>query len=169
MDNQKQKNTIQFLYFMLIVSTILSFVPIMSAQVGSLALLFTVLIAAYFYRGKDSEDGLLFNHMTYLIGTIWIGTGALVIGIIAAGLWLYAHGDHAALHAIVSNLQNGVMMSESDLMRIFRDYFMENKNLIVLSSLVTIGPAMLYFVYRIANGLSRAMRGYRIANPKSWL
>ena len=38
-----------------------------------------------------------------------------------------------------------------------------------LTRLVAIGPAILYFVYRVVNGMSRAAKGYRIANPKSWL
>ncbi len=154
---------------MLVLSTFTSFVPLTLAQILSLVLLIVVLVAAYIYRAKDNEDGLLYNHMTYLIGTIWIGTSLLTIGILAASTWIYLQGDHSLLNQVASDLQNGRMLTEEDLWAIFMQYMAANKNLLVLSSIVTIGPAVLYFVYRVANGYSRACKGYRIANPKSWL
>jgi len=169
METQKQKSTINSLYALLILSTILSFVPFMAAQAFSLILLTVVLIAAYIYRFKDKEDGLLYNHMTYLIGTIWIGTTVIVLGIVAAGLWVYMKGDHAIIHDLMTQAQGGYIPGEDEASSIMINYMTANKSLLVTASLVTIGPAILYFVYRIANGFSRALRGYRIANPKSWM
>lgn len=31
------------------------------------------------------------------------------------------------------------------------------------------GPIILYFVYRLANGLSRALKGHRIGNVNKWI
>lgn len=169
MDIQKQKGIINALYIMLILSTILSFVPVAAAQIGSLALIFAVLIGAYYYKAKDSEDGLLHNHMTYLIGTVWIGGAFLVIGMIAAAIWISGQSDNTALDNIIQQMSNGVMLDEAMLKSALTQYITDNQSLLLRVTLLTIGPAILYFVYRIANGYARALRGYRIAKPKSWL
>lgn len=169
MENKDQKNTINTLYVMLVLSTILSFVPMMIAQSFSLILLIIVLIGAYYYRSRDNEDGLLYNHMTYMIGTIWIGTSFIVLGIIMAGLWIYQNGDHSIIDNTIAQIQSGTMIDEAALNTIMLDYMKANYPLLMKTSLVTIGPAILYFVYRVGNGFARSLKGYRIANPKSWL
>lgn len=169
MDIAKQKQTINVLYIFLIISTVLGFVPMISAQIMSIALIIAVLIAAYYYRFRDDEDGLLFNHMTYLIGTIWIGSTFLVLGIFAAGGWLYLQGDHSVIHEAANQIANGVVPSEASLMLLTGQYMQANKSLLIMATATFVGPTILYFIYRVANGYSRAMKGYRIAKPKSWL
>lgn len=169
MDTKQQKNTINILYFFLIFSTILSFVPTAEGQVGSLALILITLLSAYYYRGRDKEDGLLYNHMTYMIGTIWIGGAFILLGMILFGIWVFLKGDHSVIHQTVQQIQSGRMFDEAALYAVMQDYIASNKNFLIMASLPTIGPAMLYFVYRVANGFARAAKGYRIANPKSWL
>ena len=169
MENTPHKNTINALYIMLVISTVLGFVPSITAFLLSMALWFLVLVAAYIYRAKDKEDGLLHNHMTYLIGTIWIGTSFIVLASIVGGYWIWSQGDSTAFEAFATSLESGAVPSEDDMMNTLTDYYMANNSLILKVSLVTIAPAVLYFVYRISNGFSRACKGYRIANPKSWL
>ena len=169
MESTPHKNTINALYILLVISTVLGFVPNMTAFMFSLALWLLVLIAAYIYRAKDKEDGLLRNHMTYLIGTIWIGTGFIVLASIAGGYWIWSQGDSTAFDAFATSLESGMVPSEDAMMDTMNDYYMANSALILKVSLFTIAPAVLYFVYRIGNGFSRAWKGYRIANPKSWL
>lgn len=169
MDTQKQKTTINTLYFMLVLSTIFSFIPFMSAQLLSLALIIVVLFAGYYYRGRDTEDGLMYNHMTYMIGTVWIGGGFLLLGMFAAAGLVFMEGNHSVIDAALVQVDGGFIPTEAELTKIMTEYMMSNKDLILTSSLITIGPAILYFVYRVANGFSRACKGYRIANPKSWL
>lgn len=169
MDTEKQKQTITALYIFLIASTILGCMPNVTCALFSLVLFFTVLIAAYWYRFRDKEDGLLFNHMTYLIGTVWIGSTFLAIGVCVAGYLVYAKGDHSVIHNALDQILNGVMMDESALYGVIMNYISINRDLMVSASLPTIVPALLYLVYRIANGFSRGAKGYRIANPKSWL
>lgn len=166
---EKQKKTINTLYFILILSTILSFVPESIAQTVSLVLVIVVLIAAYMYRSKDSQDGLLYNHMTYMIGTIWIGTGFIVLGSLITGLWVYLQGDQSVILNAISQIETGIVPSEAQMEGYVSDYIDSNKALLMKASLVAIGPAILYFVYRVGNGIGRASKGYRIANPKSWL
>jgi len=170
MENKKERSTINTLYVMLIISTIAAFMPMMSAMLLSFALIIVVLISAYYYQAKDTQDGLMHNHMTYMIGTVWIGTGFIAIGIMAAGLWVYSKGDHSIIHNAIDNITSGVMMyDEHAITAVTYDYIRANQTLMIKASLLCVGPAMLYFVYRVANGFSRSLRGYRIANPKSWL
>jgi uncharacterized membrane protein len=168
MDTNKQKQTITTLYAFLIASTILGCMPNVMCGILSLVLLLSVLISAYWYKFRDHQDGLLYNHMTYLIGTIWIGSTFLAIGIGAASYLVYQKGDHSLIQGVFDQISNGIMLSESDLMRVFFDYMSANQALMLNTALITIGPAILYLVYRIANGMARGAKGYRIANPKSW-
>lgn len=169
MEDKAQQNIINTLYIILIISTVLSFVPHMIAQVATLPLIILVLIAAYIYKGKDSEDGLLYNHMTYLIGTIWIGSTFLAIGVMAASYYVYLQGDHTVLKDVANQIYGGYTPNDQDMMNIAIDYMQANKTVLILGTGVFVGPAILYFIYRIGNGYSRAIKGYRIANPKSWL
>lgn len=169
MDNIQQQKTIKALYNFLIISTVLSFVPHMIAMMGSLSLIMVVLIGAYIYRRKDSENGLLFNHMTYLIRTIWIGSSFLALGVIAAGLYLYTQGDHSLIATAANQAASGVMLSDAELESLTMEYMHVNKTPLLIGTIGFVGPTILYFIYRIVHGYSRAMNGYRIANAKSWL
>lgn len=169
MDTKKQKSIINCLYIFLVISTILSFVPNAPAQMASLVLVIVTLCAAYYYRSRDTEDGLIFNHMTYMIGTIWIGTGFILLGMLAAAAWIYFQGDHTVIQEVMNEVASGRVPDETMAQAVMRDYMATNRNLLITASLPTIGPAILYFVYRVANGYGRAMKGYRIAKPKSWL
>lgn len=169
MENAKQKNTINTLYAFLVLSTILGFIPNGQAFIASLALWIVTLVTAYIYRAKDSEGGLLYNHMTYLIGTIWISTSLILLTTLAAGFIVYYYGDNSPLDSAVPQINNGIVPDEAFLRGIMEHYFSANKKLILTASIAVVGPAIVYFIYRVANGLSRAGKGYRIANPKSWL
>jgi uncharacterized membrane protein len=169
MENKSQTNAINILYGLLIVSTVLGFVPNLMAFTASLVLWLITLIAAYLYRRKDTEDGLLYNHMTYLIGTIWIGTSFILLGTLIAGWWVFTNGDNTAIQGAMASVTNGATLDETAMKAITEAYLKANQAVLIKASAVAIGPAILYFVYRVANGMSRAAKGYRLANPKSWL
>lgn len=169
MENPTQNKIINTLYAFLVISTILGFVPNGTAFLASFVLWLVTLIAAYAYRSRDKEDGLIYNHMTYLIGTVWIGTSFILLGTIVMGLWVFYAGDNSALNAAMSTIDSGAVPDDAMLQSVISDYMSDNTKLLWTASIVAIGPAVLYFVYRVANGLSRAAKGYRIANPKSWL
>ena len=166
---EKQKTIINVLYFLIVLSTILSFTPYALGQIISLVLIIVALIGAYMYRMKDNEAGLLYNHMTYMIGTIWIGTSFILLGCMIMGLWVYLYGDQSVIMNVIVQLESGTMMSEAQLNDYTHQYIQSNQSLLIKASLIGVGPAILYFVYRVANGIARAGKGYRIANPKSWL
>ena len=43
-----------------------------------------------------------------------------------------------------------------------------NKTLLMNSVLIAGGPLILYMAYRMVKGLTRAMKGYRLTNSKTW-
>lgn len=169
MDTQKQQNKINILYGILIVSTVLSFVPEVTLQIFSFILLALVLIFASYYKKTDKVDGLLYNHMTYMIGTIWIGSAMLLLGMIAGGIWVHGSADNSAFDAMMAQVEGGNIPTAEDLKATAASYMEINKRLLITSTIVTVGPGVLYIIYRVATGMSRAYQGYRIANPKSWL
>lgn len=169
MELNKQQDIIKTLYAFFIFSTFLSFVPIGFAQVMSLALIVTTLIVAYFYKYIGKKDDILSNHMTYMIGTIWVSSSFLVMGMLCAAAIVYLKGDHTIVHNAVDQITSGTLMEEEEIKSLMMDYMNTNITILILASIPTIVPAILYFVYRIANGYSRAIKGYRIANPKGWL
>jgi uncharacterized membrane protein len=169
METKGRNKTINTLYGFLILSTILGFVPNGMAFTASFALWVVTLIAAYIYRGKDTEDGLLYNHMTYLIGTIWIGTSFILIGTLIAAAWVYFYGNNGPLDTAIVQINTGAVPDEALMQAVMNEYLLVNKSLLITASIVAVGPAIMYFVYRVANGLGRAAKGYRLANPKSWL
>ena len=169
MELNKQKNIIKILYSFFMISTILSFVPISFAQILSLSLIVTTLIVAYFYKFTANDDGILSNHMTYMIGTIWISSSFLVMGMLCAAAIVYLKGDHTIVHNAMDQITSGGMIGEEEIKSLMMDYMTVNRTILILASIPTIAPAILYFVYRIANGYNRAIKGYRISNPKGWL
>ncbi len=169
MTPEKQKTTINFLYIFLILSTILSFVPISIAQILSFAIIITVLIGAYYYKNKDDADGLLHNHMTYMINTIWIGGSFFVIGMILAAMIVFLKGDHSIVNSAMENVMSGQSPTKEALNTLMIEYMAINKDLLVKATVPTVGPAVLYLVYRIAHGYKRGINGYRILKPHSWL
>lgn len=166
---QEQQKIISILYIFLIISTILSFIPYGTAMILSLALMLVTLITAYFYKSKHDDDSLLHNHSIYMIGTIWIGGGFLFIAMLAAALIVYMKGDHSIVYSTMDQITSGQMFNEDSFKLLMMEYMTVNKNLLILASIPTLVPAILYFVYRVANGYGRAMKGYRIAKPKSWM
>jgi uncharacterized membrane protein len=41
-------------------------------------------------------------------------------------------------------------------------------NLLITAGVITILPGLVYFAVRFVRGLSRAIKGYRLAKPKAW-
>ncbi len=157
----KEKTNIMTLYIGLIISTILNFVPITSAQVFGSIFFLVLLITAYIYRAKSEEKTLQNSHSHYIIKTIWVFSLFLLIGIILAGLF----SDNTALQNTIDNAKNGIMASEAELENILTNYLQNNFFVFAL----TIGPSFLYFIYRLYKGVTYAKNNTPIKNLKSWI
>ena len=131
------------------------------------ALIFLVMfIGAYIYRARADEDDLVHNHMTYIIRTTWISGLLFAIGFAVAVAVVYAMADISMIHEAIRGIQPGQIYKQ--LKNVLDQAYAINMELFLITGAVTLGPSVIYLVVRIAKGMARAMKGYRIANPRAW-
>ncbi len=165
------------IYALFGVSLVLSLVPMISAALVSLSLGMGVLVTAYVLRTGSEEGGLLDNHMTYIIRTLWIGGLVALVSLAAASAYLFQSLDNTPLHSCLDGLlsmaattivPDKAMLDYITNGPCWLDYWKTNIKVFVVSGVMAAGPVLLYFLARYARGLGRAMRGYRVAKPKAW-
>ena len=179
MDEKPQgQKVILNLYAAFGVSIILSFIPMVSAALLSFVFFLGVLIAAYQYRKKSEEHSLLENHATYIIRTLWITAFLSLITTAAATAYMMRGIDYALFDSCAQALANkGVTWMENagmaDVYAVIEPcvepFIRSNKTLLINAVIIAGGPLVLYMFYRLAKGVSRAIKGYRLSNAKSWL
>ena len=178
MADDTQKKVILNLYAAFAVSLLLSFVP--SAIVAMIALIFFVgvLIAAYVLRGKADVEDLQHNHMTYIIRTIWLSGFLGIITTTAASFYMLSGIDYSPLDPCVDLIASKdpeavAQASADDLIHLatpcMNAFLKTNQTLLYTSAALAGAPMILYIIYRFGYGLTRAMKGYRVANVKTWL
>lgn len=163
----KEQKTIMQFYAAFAAAVVFNFVPLAVAQLFGVCLILAVMIGAYIYRARAKLDSLAYNHMTYLIGTIWVSSFMLVIGLAVATYWVYAQGDHSLIEPFIADMSSGTV-DAARLESAMHDYIRANMKLLITATLATMAPGVLYLVYRTAVGITRAGRGYRIAKPAAW-
>ncbi len=166
------------LYSVFGVSLILSVLPYASAAVLSLVFFLGVLIAAYAIRKKTEEHSLSENHATFIIRTLWISAFLSLVTTAIATAYMMSGIDYSTFEPCANTLANKgtAWMESASMMNVYAviepcvDNFLDfNKTLLMNSVLIAGGPIVVYMAYRMVKGLSRAMKGYRLSNPKSWV
>lgn len=157
--NKEQQNILT-LYIGLIISTILNFVPIYSAQIFGAIFFLVLLIFSYIYKSQSEEASIQNSHARYIIKTIWIFSLFLLIGVILAGLF----ADNSAIQQTIDQVMAGVMMDETALESILSGYMKDN----AFTFFVTIAPSFLYFFYRLIKGTLKIKNNNPMTNLKSW-
>ncbi|MGB4107249.1 MAG: hypothetical protein WBK55_05585 [Alphaproteobacteria bacterium] len=153
----------------------LSFAPFLVAALISGALVIGVLCIAYVLRTDTEQGSLTENHMTFIIRTIWIGSFLALITLTIASIYLFkvlnntplqpcldqilSMADPAAIESFAMNFMGTTCWAE---------YWQTNLAAFIVAFIITAAPVLLYFAVRYVRGVTRAMRGYRVANPKSW-
>ncbi len=165
--DKEQKNIRQY-YGAFAAAIVCNFVPVPIVALFGICLLLSILVGAYIFKARSKMDSLAYNHMTYLIGTIWISSLFLVLGMAAASYWVYTKGDHTLIQNLMESMNAGVMVTPGEMQSIMQSYIHANLNLLITASLATMGPAVIYIIYRTAYGASRATKGYRMARPAGW-
>ena len=133
------------------------------------ALIFLVMfIGAYIYRARAAEDDLVHNHMTYIIRTTWIAGLFFSIGFVAAVAAVYTMADLGMIHEMMREIQAGQLYTEKQIEGVLNQAYAVNQKLLLITGTITLGPSVVYLVIRIARGMARAMKGYRVANPRAW-
>ena len=160
--DNKQQNTLASLYAVLFVLTAASLMPYPNVAVLGTILFLFVFIALYVFKAKAEEGDLLHNHTTYLIRSIWISSLLLILGI----AFFFFAGDHFVMTQMMEDVaQTAAMPTEEDLHLLSQQYLQDNISILTLS----FAPGLIYFLYRLCKGAARAVKGYRIQNPKGWL
>lgn len=153
---EKDQKIVNRIYAALTAALIFMCVPNQIFAVVSSVLMLYAIFAAYATRRSASPDSLSANHMTYLIRSFWASSLLFLIGFVAAGFYLGPRIAPDAWTELAAMAEAGQLTMTDDL------------RLISTVSLIALGPSLIYFIYRIASGLSRAARGHRIGNPLSW-
>ncbi len=162
-----QKDTLG-MYMMFSAGIIMQFVPMLTAQTLGLIMILVALIGAYLYKAKSAMDSLTYNHMSYLIGTIWISSLFLLIGIIIATIWVYQLGDHSVVLDVMTGVNNGRLFTQDELQTELENYMIQNMTLLITAAGTTLGPGLIYIIYRVTNGMRLTVRGERIDKPARW-
>ncbi|MEM6603861.1 MAG: hypothetical protein AAF621_07405, partial [Pseudomonadota bacterium] len=156
--------------------TVLTFIPMLSMAVAALALFLLIFIGLYVVKGKTQKDSVVENHMIFLIRTIWITSLFSIITMTAATIYLLPNYNPDALlpcgdsmMGILSSNPEASMAVLSDALQPCMDQFVsDNQTVLINATIIGAGPIIIYFLYRLFKGGSRAIKGYRLANPKGW-
>jgi uncharacterized membrane protein len=152
---------------------ILGFVPSPAFVIVALILFCIVPPLAGRIRRHANPESLVANHMTYLIRTVWIFTLLALVTVIAATIYVLSVYDPGPLQSCIATItaatQAGQNPDPQMLEPCIGNFALANKTTFAIGGLVAGLPAVLYLVYRLARGISRAQKGYRIDNVKNWL
>ncbi len=176
-----EKKKVLAVYTAFGLSLLMGFVPMIEAAGLCLVLMIVVLVWAYIVRGNAEDHGLADNHMTFIIRTIWIGSSLSIVTAFIGGVYMFGMINNEPLMPCVENLYN-VMMDMSNfldtsnveqkikasLQGCMDEYLRVNLMTLIVSGVIIIGPVVVYFAVRFVRGFSRAVKGYRVANEKSW-
>ena len=128
-----------------------------------------LLIAAYIMRSRSIEDSLVHHHMTFVIRTLWIFMSLSLLLLHIAAWLIYTKGDNSVFTQIMDQASSGIMPDMSAMEEMESQYLAANHDLIIESYMTSMFPALLYLVWRVSRGASRANRNFRIQNLRSWL
>lgn len=175
MPQNKEQKAINNIYALLCVSLLMGFIPIMTAALLALLMFTGALIGAYVIRSKADEHSLAANHMTFIIRTIWIASLFALISTAIASAYLLPNYDNSMLMAcadqVVQNLGSGMtdpVLLEEKLKPCMDDFMQANKSVFIIATIIAATPIVVYMGYRLAKGLSRAVKGHRIGDVKAW-
>lgn len=175
--NPEQKKLYN-LYALFGVSLVLCVVPYASAALLCMVFFTWLLIAAYIVRGKADEHSLTHNHATYIIRSLWIGALMSTITGIAAAVYMLGNISYEPFQPCANSIAGiGVeALQAMGSMEIYKlaepcvaDFIGFNRDALIVAVAIGAGPPLLYMAYRFIRGVSRAVKGYRLAKPKSWL
>lgn len=172
-ENNEKKNILQ-LYAIFGAALVLGVVPNATAAVLSLVFGVAVLATAYMTRAKVEAGSLSENHMTFIIRTIWIGTLFSAITMLIGSVYLFFNVDSMPMQPCANDIldQSASLTDAAQLKALaapcMESYLAVNQTVFLTTGAIVAVPVLVYFVVRYARGLSRALRGYRIAKPLHW-
>lgn len=170
--NDPARKDILNLYAIFAVSLVFSAFPNMICALLSLAFLVTVMIEAGRLRRKYGTGSLGENHGTYILRTIWIGGALAAVTLIVGSIYMLMTIKTGPLLYCMEQMVNNPVMDVNAVSAMLKpciDNFIKlNLRALIVSGVITITPVALYFIVRVLRGGSRAFKGYRLADPKTW-
>ncbi len=166
------------LYALFGAALLLGFLPNITAAFLSLLFFIILLVYAYAVRSGAQEDSLLDNHSTFVIRTIWIASLFMIVTTIIGSLYLVANIDYASFDPCaqsaastlnVESIESSNLNAVYGFMAPCMDGFIaDNFPKLIISLIIAAGIPVLYTLYRFFKGVARAVKGYRLADPKGW-
>ena len=138
--------------------------------VSPLALLIVLVgvVVAYRLRANKAPDGLLAAHGRWMVRTFWISSVYLLASMVLAGIISSIMIDPAAMQA----LNEGLKAAQDDAARItalLQEFNATNHAAMLVSTLVTLCPVVLFVMVRCYYGYRLADKGQVPARPAPWL
>ena len=176
-EQNTQHKAILNMYGLFGASMILSIIPSLTAMTLSLLFFSVLLVMSYALRNKAEPKSLQENHAQYVVRTLWISAFFLLITTSLASIYMIRLLDYAPFSPCADGLlSQGAALENADAMQIYAQiepciegFIAFNHAALMNATLIAGLPLMLYLGYRFTKGLGRAMKGYRLSNPKSWL
>ena len=177
-DEHMAKKSILNLYGLFGLSIILCVVPYVSAAILCLLFFVVLLTAAYVMRGRAEEHSLIHNHTTYIIRTLWIGALISFITTLCASFYMLGTISYEPFQPCANKIAQisidalqamGPMEIYPMVEPCVESFISFNKKPLMFALAIAAIPVLGYLAYRFIKGVARAMKGYRLADPKSWL
>ncbi len=172
MPQSKEQKTITNIYALFTVSLCMTFLPMMTAAVLAFLMFTGTWIAAYVLRKKHGEDSLISNHMTYIIRTMWITALFGSITTTIACVYILGVYDPSAINACAQSIlgTGGQDMAamEAAVQPCMDEFLATNMAVFMKGTMIAGAPLVIYLGFRLTKGVTRAVKGHRLGNIKSW-
>ncbi|MFN3826620.1 MAG: hypothetical protein ACK4NR_03240 [Micavibrio sp.] len=162
------RELIVFVYGLLTLSLICLFMPVLPILLTGLIMMLATLLLARILRLGKGHDHLVYNHMIYISRTIslWSLITAITTGI--AGFLVIDKADNSLYQEMIDNMMQGHIYTPQESIEVMMNYISANMSLMIVAGIICFIPSMGYIIYRLSKGIGRALKGYRLANPKAW-
>lgn len=178
MSTAQERKKIINLYGLFGSALLLSVLPNGAAAFMSLLFFAALMVMAYRLRRKSEHISFSYNHTTFVIRTFWISALLATVTMIAGTVYMLSAYDPLPFQPCANSILNAAqnMADTPDLNVLYMlsrpcmgDFISTNMQVFLVSGAIMIIAPLLYISYRFIKGLSRAVKGYRIADPHSWL
>lgn len=168
--------TLQF-YSLFLAGMIIALIPLW--QTAALATIIMVLafFAAYPIR-KNHADTLYGHHADFILRTCWIAVFISFITLIPTSIWMITQIDYSAFeicaHTLVNTLGANAQNASPEqaytaAKPCIEPFISENMRTLVIATLASAAPVLMYTYYRLFKGTWYASKGQNLPNVKSWL
>lgn len=177
--NEKEQTYVIWLYGAIWAAAILICIPSITFSIVASILFIVLLIAAYIMRTKADEGSLSYNHSSYIIRTLWFSIFILpAITMILASIYMLPNIDDSSILPCAQPLADHIIANPEDdsitklygfIKPCIRNFLFDNRQTFLIATLIAALPILAYLIYRLSKGTERALKGYRVANAKSWI